>query len=343
MPPPASSTTLAELTTTRVGGPAGELVEAFDEATLIEAVNSADAAGIPVLVVGGGSNLVVADEGFPGRVVVVRNAGLGVEGDTCGGAFVEVGAGEPWDDVVAAAVERGWIGIESLSGIPGTTGATPIQNVGAYGQEVSETVARVRTWDRKLRGVRTWAAGECSFGYRTSRFKEDPERFVVLSTTFQFRLGDLGAPVQYAELAAALGVATGERAPASQVRDTVLALRRNKAMVLDPEDHDTWSTGSFFTNPILPARDVPAGAPAWPQPDGLVKTSAAWLIEQAGFTKGYGNDRVRLSSQHSLAITNRGGATTADVLQLARELESGVRERFGITLVNEPVLVGCAL
>ncbi|MET0998086.1 MAG: UDP-N-acetylmuramate dehydrogenase [Marmoricola sp.] len=341
--PPASPTTLAELTTTRVGGPAAELVEARDEATLIEAVSSADAAGIPVLVVGGGSNLVVADEGFPGRVVVVRNGGLSVEGDTCGGAFVEVGAGEPWDDVVAAAVERGWIGIEALSGIPGTTGATPIQNVGAYGQEVSETVARVRTWDRKLRGVRTWTAGECSFGYRTSRFKQDPERFVVLSTTFQFRLGDLGTPVRYAELAAALGVTTGERAPTSEVRDAVLALRRSKAMVLDPDDHDTWSTGSFFTNPVVPEGEVPTGAPAWAQPDGLVKTSAAWLIEQAGFTKGYGNDRVRLSSRHSLAVTNRGGATTADVLALARELESGVRERFGIALVNEPVLVGCAL
>jgi len=340
---PAPSTTLAELTTLRVGGPAAELVEARDEATLVEAVSSADAAGVPVLVVGAGSNLVVADEGFPGRVVVVGNRGLGIEGDTCGGAFVEVGAGEPWDDVVAAAVERGWIGIEALSGIPGTTGATPIQNVGAYGQEVSQTVARVRTWDRKLRGIRTWTAGECSFGYRTSRFKQDPTRFVVLNTTFQFRLGDLGAPVGYAELATALGVAPGERAPATEVRETVLALRRSKAMVLDPDDHDTWSTGSFFTNPIVAAGDVPVGAPAWPQPDGLVKTSAAWLIEQAGFTKGYGNDRVRLSSKHSLAITNRGGATTADVLELARELESGVRDRFGIALVNEPVLVGCRL
>jgi UDP-N-acetylmuramate dehydrogenase len=343
VPDPAPPTTLADLTTLRVGGPATEFVEADDEATLVEAVSSADAAGVPVLVVGGGSNLVVADEGYPGRVVVVRNRGLAIEGDACGGAFVEVGAGEPWDDVVAAAVERGWVGIEALSGIPGTTGATPIQNVGAYGQEVSETVARVRTWDRKLRGIRTWSAAECSFGYRNSRFKQDPSRFVVLSTTFQFRLGDLGTPVRYAELAATLGVATGERAPAAEVREAVLALRRSKAMVLDPEDHDTWSTGSFFTNPVVAAEDAPDGAPAWPQPDGQVKTSAAWLIEQAGFTKGYGNDRARLSSRHTLAITNRGGATTADVLDLARELRRGVQERFGITLVNEPVLVGCSL
>ena len=244
---------------------------------------------------------------------------------------------------MATAVDKGWVGIEALSGIPGTTGATPIQNVGAYGQEVSQTVARVRTWDRKLRGIRTFAAGECAFGYRTSRFKQDPGRFVVLSTTFQFRLGDLGAPVQYAELAGALGIAIGERAPAREVREAVLDLRRRKAMVLDPEDHDTWSTGSFFTNPVVPADAVPDGAPTWSQPDGLVKTSAAWLIEQAGFTKGYGTDRVRLSSRHTLALTNRGGATTAELLDLAREIQVGVQERFGITLVNEPVLVGCEL
>jgi len=336
-------TTLAELTTLRLGGPAAELVEAPDEATLVEAVSSADDAGLPVLVVGGGSNLVVADEGYAGRVVVVRNGGLAVEADTCGGAFVEVGAGEPWDDVVAVAVERGWIGMEALSGIPGTTGATPIQNVGAYGQEVSQTVARVRTWDRRLRGIRTFAGADCGFGYRTSRFKRDPGRFVVLSTTFQLTLGRLGTPVRYAELAAALGVAVGERAPSVDVRRAVLDLRRGKAMVLDPADHDTWSTGSFFTNPVVPADAVPEGAPAWPQPDGQVKTSAAWLIERAGFAKGYGTQRVRLSSRHTLALTNRGDATTAELLDLARELRDGVQERFGITLVNEPVLVGCEL
>ena len=293
--------------------------------------------------VGGGSNLVVADEGYPGRVVVVRNTGRRVEGDLCGGAYVEFGAGERWDDVVAAAVEHEWVGIEALSGIPGTVGATPIQNVGAYGQEVAQTIAQVRTWDRADDQVRTFAAADCGFGYRTSRFKQDPGRYVVLAVTFQFRLGDLGAPVQYAELADALQVAPGDRAPSRAVREAVLRLRRRKGMVLDPDDHDTWSTGSFFTNPVVPAADVPVGAPAWPQPDGLVKTSAAWLIEHAGFAKGYGTDRVRLSSRHTLALTNRGGATTAELLDLARELRDGVQERFGITLVNEPVLVGCEL
>ena len=334
---------LADLTTLRLGGPVGELVEARDEESLVEAVRSADDAGTPVLLVGGGSNLVVADEGYAGRVVLIRNGGISEESDLCGGAYVEIGAGEDWDAVVATAVRNGWVGIEALSGIPGTTGATPIQNVGAYGQEVSQTVARVRTWDRKLRGIRTFSADECSFGYRTSRFKQDPGRFVVLSTTFQFPLGDLGPPVQYAELARALGIAVGERAPARDVREAVLDLRRRKAMVLDPADHDTWSTGSFFTNPIVAADAVPDGAPTWPQSEGLVKTSAAWLIERAGFAKGYGNDRVRLSSRHTLALTNRGEATTTELLALAREIQGGVQERFGITLVNEPVLVGCEL
>ncbi len=337
--------TLADLTTTRLGGPAGELVEAGDEATLIEAVSSADAAGTPVLVVGGGSNLVVGDDGFEGRVVLVRNAGVTVEADTCGGAYVEVGAGHDWDEIVVTAVERGWVGIEALSGIPGTVGATPIQNVGAYGQEVSQTIARVRTWDRKLRGVRTWSADECAFGYRTSRFKRDPGRFVVLGTTFQLPLGDLGAPVRYAELATALGVEIGQRAPAAEVREAVLGLRRGKGMVLDPEDHDTWSTGSFFTNPVVAPDVVPEGAASWPQPGEppAVKVSAAWLIEHAGFAKGYGSERVRLSAKHTLAVTNRGGATTDELLDLAREIRDGVQERFGIELVNEPVLVGCNL
>ncbi len=343
VPDTAPSTTLAGLTTLRLGGPAAELVEAHDEATLVEAVRSADSEDTPVLLVGGGSNLVVADEGYAGRVVVVRNQGLRVESDLCGGAYVEIGAGHSWDDVVAAAVANGWVGVEALSGIPGTTGATPIQNVGAYGQEISQTLARVRTWDRKLGGFRSFAAADCDFGYRTSRFKRDPGRFVVLSTTYQFSLGDLSTPVQYAELARALGIETGQRAPAQDVREAVLTLRRRKAMVLDAADHDTWSTGSFFTNPVVAADVVPDGAPSWPQPDGLVKTSAAWLIEQAGFTKGYGSDRVRLSSRHTLAITNRGGGTTTELLDLARELQAGVEQRFGITLVNEPVLVGCRL
>ncbi len=341
--PASTPRTLADLTTLRLGGPAEDLVVADDEATVIDAVRSADASGVPVLVVGGGSNLVVADEGYPGRVVLVRTRGIREESDLCGGAMVEVAAGEPWDDVVATAVERGWVGVEALSGIPGTTGATPIQNVGAYGQEVAQTVARVRVWDRTTAEVRTFSAIECGFGYRTSRFKRDPDRFVVLATTFQLRLGNLGGSVQYAELADALAMETGDRAPARDVRAAVLELRRRKGMVLDADDHDTWSTGSFFTNPIIAAGRVPDGAPSWPQPDGRVKTSAAWLIERAGFARGYGTPHVRVSTKHTLALTNRGGATTAELVELARTIRGGVRSRFGIELVNEPVLVGCEL
>jgi UDP-N-acetylmuramate dehydrogenase len=339
---------LRDHTTLRLGGPAKAWVRAETEAELIEAVSAADATGEPVLVLGGGSNVVVADEGFAGTVVEVATRGIASDLDddvdaSCSGATVKVAAGEPWDPFVALAVERRWSGVEALAGIPGHVGATPIQNVGAYGQEVSQTIATVRVWDRKLRGVRTFAAADCGFGYRTSRFKQDPGRHVVLSVTFQLTLGDLGAPVQYAELAGALDVEIGERAPAREVREAVLGLRRSKGMVLDADDHDTWSTGSFFTNPIVLAEAVPAGAPTWPQADGVVKTSAAWLIERAGFAKGYGNDRVRLSSKHTLALTNRGDATTADLLALARELRDGVEQRFGIVLVNEPVLVGCRL
>jgi UDP-N-acetylmuramate dehydrogenase len=222
-------------------------------------------------------------------------------------------------------------------------GATPIQNVGAYGQEVAQTIASVRVWDRRLRGVRTFANADCGFGYRHSRFKADPGRHVVLSVTFQLLPGHLGAPVRYAELARALGVDLGGRAPLADVRAAVLRLRGGKGMVLDDADPDTWSAGSFFTNPVVPAEDLPEDAPAWPQPDGRVKTSAAWLIERAGFTKGHGNDRVSLSTKHTLALTNRGTATTADLLALAREVRDGVQDRFGIRLVNEPVLVGCEL
>ena len=239
---------------------------------LVDAVRRADEAGEPLLVLGGGSNLVVADEGFPGTVVEVatRASSADAESDdpTCGGVVVEVAAGESWDAFVATAVERRWVGVEALSGIPGSVGATPIQNVGAYGQEVSQTVARVRVWDRRLRGIRTFAAADCGFGYRTSRFKADPSRHVVLGVTFQFRQGELGAPVEYAELARTLGVEPGTRAPMADVRRAVLGLRGGKGMVLDPADHDTWSAGSFFTNPVLAADRVPEGAPAWPSPTG---------------------------------------------------------------------------
>jgi UDP-N-acetylmuramate dehydrogenase len=338
---------LRDHTTLRLGGAARRWVEATTEAELVEAVSTADDAREPVLVLAGGSNLVVADDGFPGTVVKVATRGFSRDVDdsgdpSCSGAMVTVSAGEPWDDVVAEAAELGWVGIEALSGIPGSVGATPIQNVGAYGQEVSQTVARVRVWDRRLKGLRTFAAADCGFGYRTSRFKADPDRHVVLDVTFQLRQGTLSEPIRYAELARTLGVDEGERAPLADVRAAVLKLRSGKGMVLDPEDHDTWSAGSFFTNPVVAAADVPEGAPAWPQADG-VKTSAAWLIEQSGFRKGYGSDRLSLSTKHTLALTNRGDATTADLLALAREIRDGVEARFGIRLVNEPVLVNCTL
>jgi UDP-N-acetylmuramate dehydrogenase len=338
---------LADHTTLRLGGPGADWLRVTDEASLIAAVADADAAGRPVLLLGGGSNLVVADEGFPGLVVEIATAGVEQEGDACGGAFVTVAAGESWDALVARAVTEGWVGVEALSGIPGSVGATPIQNVGAYGQEVAETVARVRTWDRVDRAVRTFANGDCGFGYRTSRFKAEPSRHVVLSVSFQLRFGDLGAPVGYAELARTLGVEVGRRAPLAEVREAVLGLRAGKGMVLDAADPDTWSAGSFFTNPFVAPDELPDGAPRWPQPDGRVKTSAAWLIEHAGFGKGYGLDRshgrVSLSTKHTLALTNRGGATTAELLALAAEVRDGVCGKFGITLVNEPVLVGCTL
>jgi UDP-N-acetylmuramate dehydrogenase len=337
---------LADHTTLRLGGPADRFVTARTEDELVAAVAAADAAGEPCLVLGGGSNLVVADEGFRGTVVEVATSGVSadVDGDdpSCGGVMVTVAAGEPWDAFVATAVERGWVGVEALAGIPGLVGATPIQNVGAYGQEVAQTIASVRVWDRRLRGIRTFANADCGFGYRHSRFKADPGRHVVLAVTFQLRQGALGAPVTYAELARTLGLEPGQRAPAAEVREAVLALRRGKGMVLDPADHDTWSAGSFFTNPVLAPEAVPEGAPAWPA-DGGVKTSAAWLIERAGFGKGYGNGRVALSSKHTLAVTNRGGGTAGDLLELAREIRDGVEAAYGIRLVNEPVLVGCSL
>jgi UDP-N-acetylmuramate dehydrogenase len=344
---------LRDHTTLRLGGPAKEFVTATTEQEVVSAVRSADEAGVPVLVLGGGSNLVVADDGFPGTVVRVATRGVvpDVEdGDdaSCGGVLVRVAAGEDWDAFVARAVASGWVGVEALSGIPGSVGATPIQNVGAYGQEVSQTVASVRVWDRELGELRTFAAVDCGFGYRHSRFKAERlasggGRYVVLEVTFQLRQGDLGVPVAYAELARALGVEQGQRAPLAEVRAAVLALRGGKGMVLDPDDHDTWSAGSFFTNPVVDPAAVPEGAPAWPQPDGRVKTSAAWLIDHAGFAKGHGNDRAGLSTKHTLALTNRGPATTEDLLALAREVRDGVERAYGIRLVNEPVLVGCEL
>jgi UDP-N-acetylmuramate dehydrogenase len=263
---------------------------------------------------------------------------------------VIVEAGAVWDELVARTVAEGWSGIEALSGIPGSVGATPIQNVGAYGQEVADVITAVRTWDRETGTERRFAPADCNFAYRDSLFKHT-SRFVVTAVEFRLSTGGQGAPVRYAELARTLGVEVGAGAPVAAVRDAVLGLRRGKGMVLDPADHDTWSAGSFFTNPILSAAvaaaALPDDAPRYPSGDGLVKTSAAWLIEHAGFTKGFGADltggRATLSTKHTLALTNRGTATAADLLTLARAIRTGVIDRFGIELHHEPVLLGLTL
>ena len=349
---------IAPLTTMRVGGPAATLVTAETTDEIVAAVREVDASGQDLLVVSGGSNLVVADDGFGGVVVRIANRGITVESqDACSGVFVTVAAGEPWDEFVAHAVAQGWSGVEALSGIPGLTGATPVQNVGAYGQEVAQTIARVRVYDRAKGEIRTLAGADCAFTYRHSRFK-GTDRYVVLEVSFQLALGDLSAPVAYADLGRQLGVELGERVPLADAREAVLAQRRLRGMVLDAQDHDTWSCGSFFTNPIVTSAEFetllgrvaervgPDGPvpPRFDGADGTVKTSAAWLIDKAGFGKGYKMPGpAALSTKHTLAITNRGDATAADVAALAREVRDGVHEAFGVTLVNEPVFVGHSL
>ena len=321
-------TDLAPLTTLRLGGPADRLVEARTEQELAELARDA------ALILAGGSNVVIADDGVRGTVVHIKTAGIAHEQD-----LLVVQAGEPWDAVVAYTVANGLQGFECLSGIPGSTGATPIQNVGAYGQDVSETVQWVRVFDRATGRVETMAAAECGFGYRTSVFKYHDRR-VVLAVAFKLDRSRLSGPLRYAELARTLDVPVGGKAPLPEVREAVLRLRRGKGMVIDPNDPDSVSAGSFFTNPILPAHEIPDGAPAWPEPDGRVKTSAAWLIEHAGFGRGHGSGPVGISTKHTLALVNRGGATTADLMALAREIAGGVHARFGVDLRPEPVLVG---
>ena len=318
---------LSDLTTLRLGGPVGELVTCTTDEALV------DAARAGAFLLGGGSNVVMPDGGLE-RVALVRTQGY-----TQDGTHVTAQAGLPWDELVVRTLAAGLTGLEALSGIPGTVGASPIQNVGAYGADVSAVVRAVTVWDRSVDAVRELPAGDCGFAYRTSRFKREPHRWVVLAV--HLVLGTAPRPVRYAELARALGVEVGGPAPAPQVREAVLRLRRSKGMVLDPGDPDTVSAGSFFTNPLV--AEAPEGAPAWPDPSGRVKVSAAWLIEQSGFGKGWGDGRVGLSGKHTLAIVNRGGGTTAELLQVARTVRDGVRERFGITLENEPVIVGGSL
>ncbi|WP_030632459.1 MULTISPECIES: UDP-N-acetylmuramate dehydrogenase [Streptomyces] len=343
---------LAPLTTFRLGGPATRLLTATTDDEVIAAVREADASGTPLLVIGGGSNLVIGDKGFEGTALRIATRGF-----TLDGTDLTLAAGENWSDAVARTVAAGLAGIECLAGIPGSAGATPIQNVGAYGQEVSSTITEVVAYDRAAGETVTLSNAECAFSYRHSRFKEHPDRFVVLRVRFALEdAGGLSAPIKYAETARTLGVEAGERVPAADARETVLKLRAGKGMVLDPEDHDTWSAGSFFTNPVLTEAQhadflarvherlgADVTPPAFPAGEGRVKTSAAWLIDRAGFTKGYGDGPARISTKHTLALTNRGGATTEDLLALAREVREGVRAAFGITLVNEPVTVGVTL
>ncbi|GAC1377230.1 MAG: UDP-N-acetylmuramate dehydrogenase [Pseudarthrobacter sp.] len=354
-----TSTLLSQLTTAAVGGPAGKYVEARTEAEIIDAVRTADAAGEPLLIIGGGSNLLISDDGFPGTVVRIASEGFVVNAeDSCGGVAVVVQAGHNWDALVEHAVLHAWSGMEALSGIPGATGATPVQNVGAYGSDVSQTIAAVRTWDRTWNAVQTFTNSELKFGYRDSLLKQTTvdgsPRYVVLTVEFQLSIGRMSAPIRYAELARSLGVEPGKRAYSNDVRREVLRLRASKGMVLDPADRDSYSTGSFFTNPVVPlevAATLPDSAPQYPAGiDGMVKLSAAWLIDQAGFGKGYGLEpdsasggRASLSTKHTLAITNRGSASAKDILAIAREVRDGVVERFGIELHPEPLLIGLTL
>ncbi|TDD24645.1 UDP-N-acetylmuramate dehydrogenase [Nonomuraea diastatica] len=340
---------LAPYTTLGLGGPARDFAEASTAEQLVSLVAEADRNAVPTLVLGGGSNVVVADEGFDGLVIKVATQGVTVSRDG-EQVLVTVEAGEDWDPLVARAVAEGWSGLECMSGVPGQVGSTPIQNVGAYGQEVAQTIRCVRAYDRRTRQVVDLEARQCGFSYRDSVFKRDLARHVVLGVTYALDVSELSGPLAYAELAGRLRAEPGSRVPLARAREAVLELRRGKGMVLDPGDPDTRSAGSFFTNPVLTAEQAEAlavrapGHPQWDMPDGSVKVPAAWLIEQAGFPKGYELGPVRISTKHTLALTNpTGSAATADLLALARQVRDGVREKFGVTLVNEPVLVGCAL
>ena len=325
---------LADLTTLAVGGPVERLVEVADAAELVAAVREADEAGRPLLVLGGGSNVIAPDEGWPGDVVAVRSRGI-----ERSGAVLRVQAGEDWDGLVAYAVAHGLAGIEALSGIPGSTGATPVQNVGAYGQEVSQTIKAVHAYDRAEKTERFLTPEQCGFAYRDSRLKQHPERFVVLDVTFALEDSATSRPIGYAELAGRLGVELGDRAPLADVREAVIGLRRGKGMVLDPADPDSRSAGSFFTNPVVPRGQAVDGCPSWPGADGRVKLSAAWLVQHAGFGRGTRDGRVGTSSRHSLALTTEPGATAAELLAFADRITAAVQEQFGVTLVREPTAV----
>jgi len=337
---------LANHTSLRIGGPARKFVRATTEEELVNAVKVADAAGEPVLIIGGGSNVLVADSGFDGTVIRVETKGNSYHVDACSGGMITVAAGEDWDGFVAWILDKGFAGLETMSGIPGTVGGAPIQNIGAYGHEVSEVIARVRTWDRQKNEYKTFSNSECEFSYRSSVFKKNPGRYVIIDVTFQLRNGEMSLPIKYKELASYLGVELEARVLTSDVRKAVLALRAAKGMLLDAKDHDTWSAGSFFVNPVLSAEDaakLPAEAPRWMQEDGRVKTSAAWLMENAGIKKGHVHNGAGVSTKHVLALINNGSATAADITELARSSRSAVKAKFGILLEPEVQFVGLSL
>jgi len=338
-------TNLSELTTLHVGGPATKIVRATTETQLIEEIAKADEAKTPLLVIGGGSNILVSDAGFAGTVIVVETTGNSYEIDACSGGMLQVAAGVNWDEFVAFTLEKNLANLESLSGIPGTVGAAPIQNIGAYGHDVSEVIARVRTYDREAKAVRTFTADQCEFAYRNSLFKCSGDRFVILDVTFQLRRGEFSLPIKYKELADALGVELDAKVSTRELRETVLALRNKKGMLYD-ENNQNWSAGSFFVNPIISAEQsafLPEAAPRWPQADGTIKTSAAWLMEHAGVTKGESLGGAKISDRHVLALTNSGSATATELIELARSARARVQEKFGITLVPEVRAVGVEL
>lgn len=365
-------TRLSDITTMGVGGPADRFIVARTREEILEAVQEADAAGTPLLIVGGGSNLVIADEGYRGTVLQIATRGITVgdiaEGEdaVAAGAAVDgtvpvtIEAGHPWDEAVAWTVEHELGGLEALSGIPGAAGATPVQNVGAYGADVSNTLISIEAWDRHEGRLVTMQASELDLTYRNSVLKRATQngspRWVVLGVTFGLKRGE-ALPVAYDQLARALNVELGTRVSLADVREAVLGLRRSKGMVVDPQDPDTNSCGSFFMNPIVEeslTSALPADAPRYPAgKDGHVKLSAAWLIDHAGYHKGFGmkgqpgeeiaGGRASLSSKHTLAVTNQGGASCADVVALARAVRAGVKDAWGIELHHEPLLIGTSL
>ena len=335
---------LSDYTSLRVGGPAKKFIEVSSEEEIIAAIEGAGDS--PILIMGAGTNMLVSDEGFAGTVIRISNNKIEAEVDACSGATLTIGAGENWDEFVKTTISRGFAGLETLSGIPGTVGAAPIQNIGAYGHEVSEFITRVRTYDRNEKALKTFTNQECEFSYRNSHFKAHPGRYVVLDVAFQLRIGEMTSPITYSELASALGVSLGEKSSVSKCREKVLELRSRKGMLLSESDHDSWSAGSFFTNPIISAEvaiQLPADAPRWPQADGRIKTSAAWLIEHSGIIKGQSIGGARISTKHVLALTNSGEARASEIAALAKLAQEKVKATFDIVLEPEVNLVGLNL